>query len=68
VSARRRWKDAGRPLRSPQEIQQIHDTYCVPCEEFDGKACGKCGCGIKRAGTFLNKLAWATEKCPLGKW
>ena len=63
-SARQKWIDAGRPLRTAEEMQAIHDTHCKPCEQFDGKACGKCGCGIKQEGTFLNKLAWATENRP----
>ncbi len=31
-------------------------------------ACGKCGCAVDRRGTWLNKLAWRSEKCPEGKW
>jgi hypothetical protein len=31
----------------------------------DSGKCGVCGCNIKKTGTFLNKIAWATTKCPI---
>ena len=27
-----------------------------------------CGCPVTRWGRFRNKLAWADQACPLGKW
>lgn len=27
-----------------------------------------CGCNISKIVKFLNKLAWADQKCPLNKW
>jgi hypothetical protein len=27
-----------------------------------------CGCALGREEKFLNKLAWADEACPLGRW
>lgn len=27
-----------------------------------------CGCNVNRKKVFLNKLAWADQECPLGKW
>lgn len=27
-----------------------------------------CGCNIKDYQTYLNKLAWADQKCPIDKW
>jgi hypothetical protein len=43
---------------------------CKACPRFDGSICrhAKCGCGISRERAFLNKLAWADQSCPLGKW
>jgi len=55
---------AGRPLRTEEEIAEIYDEQCSPCEYFDNDSCGLCGCHVRREGTTLNKLAWGTEKCP----
>lgn len=66
--AKLRWQNAGSPVRPPEEILRIYNDVCVPCEEFDNDSCSECGCRIKPRGTQLNKLAWATEECPLGKW
>ena len=30
--------------------------------------CNVCGCNINQKKQFFNKLAWADQKCPLGKW
>ena len=48
------------------KIQQIHDTYCKLCEEFDGKACRKCGCGVKlmRGKDGPQQRRWRTAKLP----
>jgi hypothetical protein len=27
-----------------------------------------CGCNVNDKKIFLNKLAWADQKCPLEKW
>lgn len=27
-----------------------------------------CGCNVNNKKIFLNKLAWADQECPLGKW
>ena len=27
-----------------------------------------CGCNVNGKKVFLNKLAWADQECPLGKW
>jgi hypothetical protein len=27
-----------------------------------------CGCNVNTKKVFLNKLAWADQECPLGKW
>lgn len=51
---------------SDQEIADRLEV-CSGCEFFDGKACGKCGCRVNST-RFLNKLAWADQDCPVGKW
>lgn len=69
--ARKRWKAAGKPVRSKAEVQRINDTICVPCEHYDPtwKNCRLCGCNLSRSTwALLNKIRWATEHCPIGKW
>ncbi len=52
--------------------QNIIDRYaiCSSCDSFDSleQQCLECGCNISQKSIFLNKLAWADQKCPLGKW
>jgi hypothetical protein len=30
--------------------------------------CSVCGCNINTKKIFMNKLAWADQECPIGKW
>lgn len=52
--------------------KQILDRYsiCILCDRFDNinNECKECGCNINQKKVFLNKLAWADQECPLGKW
>lgn len=43
---------------------------CKICEKYnrDKQECNICGCNINAKRVFLNKLAWADQECPLGKW
>jgi len=43
---------------------------CVDCDSYDYKnsQCLQCGCFVNNKKIFLNKLAWADQECPLGKW
>lgn len=68
ANARRRWIKAGRPVRSDERVAELL-AICQACE-YGGKGgkrpvkrCGICGCRINK-GHFLNKLRWATERCP----
>jgi len=68
-TAVRRWKRAGRPIRSDREMAIIYWFRCRPCEHFQqtrrGGKCDLCSCRLnlgKRAR--LNKLRMATEGCP----
>jgi hypothetical protein len=27
-----------------------------------------CGCNLNKKQIFMNKLAWADQECPVGKW
>lgn len=58
---------AGAPMASDEEIARRH-AICVGCEFFDGKACTKCGCPVRREKAYLSKLSWADQSCPVGRW
>ena len=65
---RQKWIEAGKPLRSSEEIKQIHNI-CSKCVHFKPKnkkkgTCTLCGCSIKKKGNLLNKAAWGTTECP----
>ena len=64
-----RWIKAGRPVRSEADIEWIYEMYCKPCEVYENGKCDHCGCAVNllRSAT-QNKIAMATEECPLGKW
>lgn len=66
--ARQKWNEHGGPLRTKQEIASIYNDICKPCEHFENGSCGVCGCRLALDRTSLNKIAMATEKCPIGKW
>jgi ribosomal protein L32 len=48
----------------------VRYNICTSCESYDSqnKICNECGCNISNKNIFLNKLAWADQECPLGKW
>lgn len=52
---------------SRKEIRQRLEI-CRSCDQFTGSACAHCGCSVNLEKRFLNKLAWRSESCPLGKW
>ncbi len=57
----------------PKSTQkEILDRYhvCETCEEFNAnkEQCNVCGCYLSKKKKFLNKLAWADQECPIGKW
>lgn len=54
--------------KSTQEETADRLAICQACEQFDGDHCKVCGCGCSGDKVFLNKLAWASESCPLQKW
>lgn len=60
---------AGFPKTSKPEILNRY-SVCVSCDRFDSvrKECMECGCSINNKSQFFNKLAWADQECPLGKW
>jgi hypothetical protein len=60
---------AGLPKSSKAQILERY-AICISCDKFDKKRseCMVCGCAISQKSKFLNKLAWADQECPLGKW
>lgn len=68
----KKWVLAGRPIRSEDEMQKIHEI-CRHCEHFEEghgwlpkyDRCGICGCNLHPTQTAMNKIAMATTKCPL---
>jgi len=70
-NAIRTWVANGKPTRTQEEVDRIHDEYCVKCDMYDKEtnSCKNCGCKVSK-GSFplLNKLKMATETCPLGLW
>ena len=69
TTAYTRWLRAGRPMRDAAEVERIH-AICQPCPLFKGDHCGLCGCALSREVSVYNKIAMATEHCPLSepKW
>lgn len=59
----------GLPKSSKSTIQYRY-SICLSCDSFDkiNSQCLECGCNINNKSVFLNKLAWADQKCPLNKW
>jgi hypothetical protein len=44
-------------------------AICEACPLFKNSYCTKCGCSVSAGQKkFLNKVAWKSEVCPLGKW
>lgn len=65
-----RWKKAGKPTRSDEEVQNIH-KQCSKCDWYDSgkKRCKGCGCKVTTSGfAVFNKIKMATEHCPKGLW
>src|SRR5690606_8174647 len=65
-----RWIAKGRPTRSEAQIAELLQI-CTSCPSYDAEShkCTECGCNLSNSVSPLtNKLAMATEDCPLGKW
>lgn len=63
-----RWNAAGSPVRPTEEIGRIF-SICESCEHYAKASrphCKLCGCSLsKLPNGLLNKIAMATESCPL---
>lgn len=59
---------SGFEKRSQEEIDRLLNV-CKRCVYFKNDTCSICGCAINRnPNAFRNKLAMASEQCPIGKW
>lgn len=60
---------AGFPKSTSEQIISRY-KICLSCDEYDQKnsQCMICGCNLGTKRIFMNKLAWADQECPLGKW
>jgi uncharacterized paraquat-inducible protein A len=60
---------AGFPKSTQQQIE-YRLSICQSCEMYDSQKqqCLVCGCNVNNKKIFMNKLAWADQKCPLDKW
>ena len=60
---------AGLPKSTQDEINYRY-SVCIDCDQFNSNKseCYICGCNINQKRIFLNKLAWADQECPIGKW
>jgi hypothetical protein len=65
----------GRPKCSPEEIDtRFKICKTNSCGFFQSKNSGgfcvhqSCGCNVNLEPIYLNKLAWADQECPIGKW
>jgi hypothetical protein len=58
--------------RVSDEAREERRAICSKCPLFDGSICTHkdCGCPIKDSSAFIDKLSWASSKCPLDppKW
>lgn len=59
----------GMPKSSQYEIQERYNI-CSSCPHLNSikQECEICGCSINNRSQFFNKLAWADQECPIGKW
>jgi len=59
----------GFPKSTKEEILYRYNL-CLACEEYNKEKsqCNVCGCYLSKKKRFLNKLAWADQECPKGKW
>lgn len=67
----RKWREAGKPKRSDEEVKAILETHCKGCSWYDAdkRRCKGCGCKVTDGGVAVfNKIRMATEHCPRDFW
>ena len=71
VQAVKGWVAAGRPVRTDEEVANIHTQYCTQCDWYDPdqQRCKGCGCKATADGAaLLNKIKMGTQHCPKQLW
>lgn len=70
LEERKKWKKSGSPTRSEEKIKELFDicssNQCgqyIKISDNHGQ-CGICQCHLRIGSINLNKLAYATTKCP----
>lgn len=60
---------SGCPKATQNQIEERF-KICLDCPYYDNtkSLCLQCGCNINNKKIFMNKLAWADQKCPIDKW
>lgn len=77
LTATQRWKMAGSPTRSDEDVQRLAEECCQKCEHLNNGICQLCGCAcmtpkqekhdlaaIVVGKALRNKIRMATEDCP----
>ena len=68
---RSKWVAAGKPVRSPEEIERIFNicekNTCGYYEKKSEKTskCNFCGCYLKKKSNSFNRISWSNLGCPL---
>ena len=71
ATALRKWRAAGYPTRTDEEVAACLAECEEPCPKWDAakRRCKVCGCNVNASGfAVANKARMATEVCPLYKW
>jgi len=60
---------SGSPKTTKSQLMYRYGI-CSICEFYDDakSQCLQCGCNVNTKRIFMNKLAWADQKCPINKW
>ena len=60
----------GIPTCSDEQIKERLRVCQDDCPFYTGITCShiRCGCKLVNKKKFLNKLAWADQECPDGRW
>jgi len=67
----KKWREAGKPVRSDEEVNAILEQHCKACSWYDKdkRRCKGCGCKVTDGGiAVFNKVRMATEHCPRDLW
>lgn len=61
---------SGFPKANQEQILERFKICSQGCDMYNKKdsTCLLCGCNVNDKKIFMNKLAWADQECPDGKW